>query len=896
MLSKSEKVSKIKQWLNQTELDPTVNKTTLGIDASQISPQVLLSSSAKLIKINKNEAEPDDRDNLKFSKFMGIEDFVEEHIQRDAGKIQQKAAYKMQMRKNLSWLTPGFFSPQIRSVIVGNSLANNVDGINPLEHWDNSHKTTKMGPGGIPCYDDKTEVLTKTGFKYWHSITENDELAINEDNHVSFTKPIELYSTYYEGLMYGAKTERIDYLVTPCHNLYVSNEIYNRHKKEYRWSEFKFEAATKTHNKKRKHTIALDFYTGGNSPKLINIAERDYDFNLWAKLLGYYLADGYFCYDEQRCEYRTFITKLKEASPIEWEAIKSLLTLLNIKFREDTKHNQFVINGKEFAHYFSQFGKSVDKFVPNIIMEGSTNIRSIFFNALTYFDSAKKTEYSFLYSSASSRLAEQIGWLAISLGYAVTYMQRLKLGENMQYQVLIQNKNTAFVVNQHSMDSYYTEQYKGNVYCAEVPGHLLFIRRNGKTMWNGNSTDAIPPECYDKETKVFTKLGWVFWNETNNNTEFACNINGELQFHRANKLIKEKYEGELLGIKNRTLDILVTPNHRMWCRKYRNTSSVKRCGLGAWQFINMSEVFGKPREFIISHQPYTGFIEFNPDMAELVGWYISEGYIGNKKYKTRFVISQSLKANPEKTARIGYLLAKLNLNYKYSGHNFYIKNCRKLRDYLANNCGIFSANKTIPEEALYWSIEARTRLLDSLISGDGHTYENNHRVYHSTSQTLITQIIRLAISLGYASKQCKTYPRSQMNSKHKDGLSASILTSKIQGITHTDRPEDLDSYYKQKYNDYVYCAQVPGELLLVCRNNSVPVWLGNSRNVAPSSFGFFDPVHISETEKIGVNNYIAHNVAKGKDLKLYRVMKTKDGLKWMDHEDILNKQVHIPEF
>ena len=51
-----------------------------------------------------------------------------------------------------------------------------------------------------------------------------------------------------------------------------------------------------------------------------------------------------------------------------------------------------------------------------------------------------------------------------------------------------------------------------------------------------------------------------------------------------------------------------------------------------------------------------------------------------------------------------------------------------------------------------------------------------------------------------------------------------------------------------------------------------------------------------ETEKIGVTNFIAHNVAKGKDGKLWRVMKTKDGLKWMDHEDVLSKQVKIPEY
>lgn len=153
MLSKPEKVSKIKQWLNQTQLDRAIVKQNIGVDSDKINPAVLLAASEKLIRINKKTDEPDDRDHLKFSKFMGLEDFMEEHVARDAGRIQHKAAFKMQTKKNLSWLTPGFFSPQIRSVIIGNSLAQNVDGINPLEHWDNSHRVTKMGPGGIPSTD-----------------------------------------------------------------------------------------------------------------------------------------------------------------------------------------------------------------------------------------------------------------------------------------------------------------------------------------------------------------------------------------------------------------------------------------------------------------------------------------------------------------------------------------------------------------------------------------------------------------------------------------------------------------------------------------------------------------------------------------------------------------------
>ena len=150
MFSKPEKITQIKDWLNHTKLDKDVIKQTLNIDDDKISPKVLLAASEKLIKINKKEQEPDDRDNLKFSKFIGMEDYVEEHILRDAGRYQKKAASKMQQKKDLSWLTPGFFTPQVRSVIIGNTLAHNVEGINPLEHWDNSNHVSKMGLGGIP--------------------------------------------------------------------------------------------------------------------------------------------------------------------------------------------------------------------------------------------------------------------------------------------------------------------------------------------------------------------------------------------------------------------------------------------------------------------------------------------------------------------------------------------------------------------------------------------------------------------------------------------------------------------------------------------------------------------------------------------------------------------------
>ena len=554
-LTRQEKTDALKKWLAKTFVDPVVTKQTLGEELSSVSARTLLVSSAKLIKINKKEIEPDDRDNLRYSTFLGLEDFIKDHIEKDAGGLRKKAAFKSQQRKNLTWLTSSFFTPQIKSVIIGNSLSNNVDGINPMEHFDNAHRVTKMGEGGIA------------------------------------------------------------------------------------------------------------------------------------------------------------------------------------------------------------------------------------------------------------------------------------------------------------------------------------------------SSESIPDECYDKDTEVFTSTGWMNWSRVTSETRLACQIDGRLEYHVPNKLMTSEYTGKMYGIRTRTLDLLVTPNHRMWTRKYRGGSSA-RAGVASWGFELATDGFNRPREFMISHKAYLGKKKgVGSDLAALVGWYVAEGS-ASEAHHSFFVITQCPTANPEKVGAIEKLLRTLGLNAKRYGKNIFVRD-RKLRDYLVKNCGMGSENKKLPDACFDWPIEEREQLLAALLAGDGHTHENGHAVYHTVSPRLADQVVQLAISLGKASRRCKDYDRD--DGVRWPSLSCSILTSTVQGVTGGPRAYKTN-YYTCDYSGMIFCAEVPGGLLLVRRNGAVPVWSGNSRQINTSSFGFFDPLHIAESDKVGVTQYIAANTIKGKDNKLYKLVKDKEGkTKWVDHETILNSRVKIPE-
>lgn len=148
-LSKQEKIVKLKEYFKNMKLDASVMGRTMGSPVTYVTAQLMLDASRKLLGVFSRKIEADDRDNVVFSKFLGAEDYVKEHIEHDAGKIQMKAKGKLRQKRNLSWLHAGFFSPQIKSVFVGNSLAQNIEGVNPMEQYMLAHKVTKMGMGGI---------------------------------------------------------------------------------------------------------------------------------------------------------------------------------------------------------------------------------------------------------------------------------------------------------------------------------------------------------------------------------------------------------------------------------------------------------------------------------------------------------------------------------------------------------------------------------------------------------------------------------------------------------------------------------------------------------------------------------------------------------------------------
>lgn len=105
------------------------------------------------------------------------------------------------------------------------------------------------------------------------------------------------------------------------------------------------------------------------------------------------------------------------------------------------------------------------------------------------------------------------------------------------------------------------------------------------------------PECFPGDHEVYTQRGWVRWDAVEDDDVFACKIDGRLEWHAAERVVREHYSGDLVVAENKTLRMAVTPHHRV----------IYACASGGDDLIHTAEtVFGKRICIPSRHLPDVG--------------------------------------------------------------------------------------------------------------------------------------------------------------------------------------------------------------------------------------------------------------------------------------------------
>ena len=532
-------------WTREMRMSADVNASTVGISADRVTPDLLLATSSKLLKLNKGEAEPDSKDSLQYQRIYSAPDYIAEHVLKDADRLGRQLLWKATNRGNLDFMTSGALDKHVSSVFNESKLSNMTDGASPLELAEASYKVTRIGEGGIAsqdnapiemrlvqpsflgyidpvstpeCYSAETELYTRTGWKPITEIAMEDELACLVEDRLEFHKPECIHVYDYDGVLYGYRRNKgISYLVTGNHRMWSRCADKKRNGKPCK---YRIKTAEEVHGTERR------VRTGGFSPVLCNEDQRYFqlpqatpcikreqrqgmppvgaflknadklDIFDFAELLGWYLAEGTCIVDTERPDYRVIITQSKHVHKDNWERIYALAARLGLNpgnlYSYKSGHKEvtgITIVRRQLALYMQQFGSSSDKFIPDWLFEAPVGARRRFRDALLAGDGRACRHLC----TVSKRLALDFERLQFGLGETVHVVhepERRLAGHPGNWVVYWALKDEFGLSkrNQKQGVGYFTQEYKGKIYCPTVPGGLVFCRLAGhRGFWCGNS-------------------------------------------------------------------------------------------------------------------------------------------------------------------------------------------------------------------------------------------------------------------------------------------------------------------------------------------------------------------------------------------------------------------------
>ena len=312
------------------------------------------------------------------------------------------------------------------------------------------------------------------------------------------------------------------------------------------------------------------------------------------------------------------ITQLYSANPTKVAAIEALLGRMPFGHtRQANEGRNFVMNSKSLHALVLALGhRCWEKRVPEFLFEVKPEYRRRFLHAYALGDAWRQKSGSWVYTTTSPGMADDLERLLLGLGRSCTrgnpWMGKRRNGEpsRLAYRVNELTRDVAEVQPQTQKKV----EYSGAVYCATVPGSLLLTRRGfgAKPLWSGNSVGAdqfgfidpiAGPECLLGDSEVETARGWVRWDAVTNSDLFRCLVDFDhTQFLPASRIVVRAHTTELICAKTDEISMKVTPRHRIVevrrvVRVLRNDADVDVVKSWAMHVTTAQQAFGWSRQF-----------------------------------------------------------------------------------------------------------------------------------------------------------------------------------------------------------------------------------------------------------------------------------------------------------
>lgn len=377
--------------------------------------------------------------------------------------------------------------------------------------------------------------------------------------------------------------------------------------------------------------------------------------------------------------------------------------------------------------------------------------------------------------------------------------------------------------------------------------------------------------CYSADTEVLTKAGWKKFSDVDGTEEFATlnPSSSAIEYLPGCNYVAERYSGRMVHFKSSIVDLLVTPNHRVYFYDHDKRSPVTK----TWKYARADSLIGRrivmktdgnwnapdineftvPSVVISPVRTDTGTnyereydevrIPFDA-YARFLGLFEAEGTLLHSKDSSYQLGIYQSKSSPHLGDILGAVreMGFVPALYNMGRNECVVRFCSfQLYQHL-KEFGTSSYDKQVPSEIKQASARQIQIFLDSYVKGDGNVHrENGHTVIYTSSRKMADDLQELALKAGFSASV-----------RVDDRVGWKHYNEKCGGWVGQTRPNYIASFRRkpsvrpminqrvkskrtqialEHYDGLVYCVSVPPNELLYVRRNGKPVWCGNTHEV-----------------------------------------------------------------
>ena len=365
--------------------------------------------------------------------------------------------------------------------------------------------------------------------------------------------------------------------------------------------------------------------------------------------------------------------------------------------------------------------------------------------------------------------------------------------------------------------------------------------------------------CYSNDTEILTKRGWLKFSDIDIGTDWFATrsmTTKEFEWQRASAELHERFVGEMVEFKGRSINALVTPNHRMLVdslpRKlggnhtrsgetlveadnlvglvagktaFPMTSVWNGVEIGMVSFpISVASRYRYTQGRVGSEKPIS---MTGDDYCAFMGMYLSEGWHRTSIGGGAVFISQRKKGT-EAFAEFDVALTRiLGKQVRHDGVDFVIS-----RKGLAQHVAQFGGRaweKEIPDSIMNASARQLLIFWRYYMLGDGST-KSGAQIITTTSRRLAGQLVEIAQKIGCSASMVDHYnmikPRVICGNKRETLPENCHQAYKV--TLRISKAMNFGGRVKKiPYDGIVHCVRVPNGIVYV-RRGGRPMWCGNS--------------------------------------------------------------------